>query len=93
VKSSTSQKIGGQITEKTTAPVTASPVSDAEFSDSPGVHRLFSLKRGHLYSLEQEGKIKGVSLRRRGASRGKKLWDVQSIRKYLASQMENGGGK
>jgi hypothetical protein len=86
---STSQKIGGQPTDKTTAPVTTS-FPDAEFTDSPGAYRIFSLKRTYLYLLEKEGLIRGVSLRRRGTGRGKRLWSIDSIRSYLASQMEKG---
>jgi hypothetical protein len=85
---STSQKIGGQPTDKTTAPVTASPVFDAEFCDSTGAFHRFALKRTYLYELERLGLIRGVSLRKKGATRGKKLWDIASIRAYLASQVE-----
>jgi hypothetical protein len=84
--------IGGQPTDKTTAPVAASPASDAEFCDSPGAFRRFNLRRSHLYQLNAEGLIDGCSLRRKGKQRGRRLWSIDSIRKYLASQMQNGGG-
>jgi hypothetical protein len=80
-------KIGGQLTDKTTASVTASPASAAEFCDSPGAFLRFGLRRSLLYELHHLGLIKGVSLRRRGAARGKRLWSIDSIRSYLASQM------
>ena len=70
------------------APVTASPVNDAEFVDAPGLQGLFSIKRSLAYSLLGDGLIKGVSLRRRGQLRGKRLFEVASVRAYLASQME-----
>jgi hypothetical protein len=70
------------------APVTASPVNDAEFVDAPGLQSLFSIKRSLAYSLLADGLIKGVSLRRRGQLRGKRLFEVASVRAYLASQME-----
>jgi hypothetical protein len=80
--------VGGQRTDTTTAPVTASPVNDAEFCDSPGAFVRFGLRRSMLYDLASCGLIEGVSLRRRGAMRGKRLWSIQSIRDYLASQLE-----
>jgi len=86
-----SNKIGRQETDKTTAPVTVSPASDAEFCDSPGAFARFGLRRSLLYELHHLGLIKGVSLRRRGTTRGKRLWSIDSIRDYLVSQMENGG--
>src|SRR5262249_21928359 len=86
-----SSKRGSQQPVWTADPVTASPGSDAEFCDSPGVFHRFALKRTYLYELERLGLIKGCSLRKRGAVRGKKLWSIASIRAYLTSQMENGG--
>lgn len=74
-------------TAHTTAPVTASPANDAEFVDSPGAKARFGLGRSLLYQLHGEGLIEGVSLRRRGALKGKRLWGVDSIRRYLRSQM------
>jgi hypothetical protein len=72
----------------TVAPVTVSPVTDAEFVDATGLQGLFSIKRSLAYSLLADGLIKGVSLRRRGRLRGKRLFDVASVRAYLATQME-----
>jgi hypothetical protein len=80
--------IGAQLTDKTTAPVAASSGNDAEFCDSSGAFMRFGLRRSLLYDLHALGLIRGVSLRRRGAQRGKRLWDVASIRTYLSSQME-----
>jgi hypothetical protein len=85
------KKIGSQPTDKTTDQVKASPANDAEFCDSVGAFARFGLRRSLLYELHHLGLIKGVSLRRRGAARGKRLWCIDSIRAYLASQMENGG--
>ena len=76
----------------TTAPVQASPANnDAEFCDSPGAFARFGLKRSLLYELHAEGLIDGCALRRKGKQRGKRLWSIQSIRAYLASQMQTGG--
>ena len=80
--------IGRQQTEKTTASVKASPVFDAEFVDSYGLQAGWGLKWSLAYVLLAEGKIRGVSLRRRGSLKGKRLFDVASVRAYLRSQME-----
>ena len=74
---------------QTVAPVAASAANDAEFCDSPGAFVRFGLRRSLLYDLYAQGLIKGASLRRRGATRGKRLWSIDSIRAYLASQMES----
>jgi len=73
---------------KTTALVQASPANDAEFCDSLGAFVRFGLRRSLLYDLNAQGLIKGMSLRRRGAARGKHFGASDSIRSYLASQME-----
>jgi hypothetical protein len=90
MKTANHKSLGGQKTDKTTAPVQASPANDVEFCDSPGAFLRFGLRRSLLYDLYAQGLIRGVSLRRRGAQRGKRLWSVDSIRSYLAAQM-NGG--
>ncbi len=72
----------------TIVPVTASPGNDAEFVDAPGLDALFSIKRSLAYTLLDEGLIRGVSLRRHGRLRGKRLFDVASVRAYLNSQMQ-----
>jgi len=71
-----------------TAPVKASPAQDAEFLDAVGLHANFGIKRSLAYVLLAEGLIRGVSLRRRGQVRGKRLFEVASVREYLRSQME-----
>jgi hypothetical protein len=73
------------------APVAASPVHDAEFVDAPGLQARFGIKRSLAYVLLADGLISGVSLRRRGQVRGKRLFDVASVRAYLNSQMQEAG--
>jgi hypothetical protein len=84
--------LGEQITENTTAPVNATPAYVAgqhpEFLDARGVEGRFSIRRSLLYELYNGGHVKSVSLRRRGQSRGKRLFSVDSIRKFLREQME-----
>jgi len=93
MKHSSTKRIRDSRSETTTAPVTASVGSDAEFCDSPGAFQRFGLRRSLLYELNKLGLIEGVSLRRRGRARGKRLWSIDSIRSYLRSQMENGGNE
>jgi hypothetical protein len=75
---------------QTTAPIEASPPSavDPEFVDVPGLFSRFGIKRSLAYVLLKDGVIKGVSLRRRGHTRGKRLFAVDSVRAFLRSQME-----
>jgi len=72
----------------TIAPPTASAANDAEFVDCPGLQARFGIKRSLAYALLADGAIRGVSLRRRGQLRGKRLFDVASVRAYLASEMQ-----
>ena len=86
--------IEGGNAQKTVVPVTASPANDAEFVDSPGLQARFGIKRSLAYALLADGAIRGVSLRRHGHVRGKRLFDVASVRAFLAKQqMESEGGK
>jgi hypothetical protein len=61
---------------------------DPEFVDIPGLEARWGIKRSLAYQLLADGKIRGVSLRRRGQSRGKRLFSVSSIRQFLREQME-----
>jgi hypothetical protein len=72
--------------------VGAAPASqlDPEFVDVPGLQTLFGIKRSLAYALLADGKIQGVSLRRRNQIRGKRLFKVDSVRAFLRSQMERG---
>ena len=90
------KKFGEQITEKTTAPVNATPAYVAgqgpEFLDAAGLQARFGIKRSLAYTLLADGVIQGVSLRRRNQVRRKRLFSVDSIREFLRRQMQNGGG-
>jgi hypothetical protein len=89
-----SKSNGGQ-QSLTTDPVRATPANvagqDPEFLDARGIEGRFSIRRSLLYELHNGGHIKSVSLRRRGQSRGKRLFSVDSIREFLRAQMKNGG--
>ena len=86
------KKLGEQITEKTTVPLSEAAARashvDPEFVDCPGLQARFGIKRSLAYALLAEGAIKGVSLRRRGQIRGKRLFDVASVRDFLRAQTQ-----
>ncbi len=60
-----------------------------EFVDCKGLEAGWGIKRSLAYALLADGKIQGVSLRRRNQVRGKRLFKVDSVRSYLRSQMED----
>ena len=79
-------------------PATTVPLSEAaarashvdpEFVDIPGLEARWGIKRSLAYQLLADGKIRGVSLRRRGQIRGKRLFSVDSVRQFLRDQMES----
>jgi hypothetical protein len=61
---------------------------DPEFVDCRGLEAGWAIKRSLAYQLLADGKIRGVSLRRRGRLRGKRLFDVASVREFLRAQMK-----
>jgi hypothetical protein len=61
---------------------------DPEFAGHAKIRELFGLSRTHTYRLSTEGLIRSVSLRERGKARGRRLYDVQSVRDYFAANME-----
>ena len=85
-------KLGGRLTDKTTASLSEAAARashiDPEFVDCQGLQAGWGIKRSLAYQLLAEGKIKGVSLRRRGQCRGKRLFSVDSIRAFLRERME-----
>lgn len=76
---------------KTTVPVNAGNNFDPnpEFLRTNPVYRKFGLKRGTLYNLHRDGKIKSVLLRSRGQKSGVRLWCVESIRSFIQQSMQN----
>src|SRR5512132_1262084 len=88
-------KPGGQLTDNTTASLSEAAARashiEPEFVDCKGLEAGWGIKRSLAYQLLADGAIKGVSLRRRGQLRGKGLFSVDSVRKFLRSQRENGG--
>ena len=62
---------------------------DPEWVDCRGLEAVFGIKRSLAYALLADGKIRGVSLRRRNQLRGKRLFEVDSVRSFLKSQMRD----
>jgi hypothetical protein len=77
--------------EFTEAPVEPGRFSSPEFLDIDGVRGYFGLKQSLTYRLLAEDKIRAVSIRQRGKTRGRRLFDVQSIRQFLNSQVDKEG--
>jgi hypothetical protein len=59
-----------------------------EWTDAHGILELFGLRRSTAYHLDKEGLIKSVSLREENERRGKRLFYVPSIRKYLNDKLD-----
>lgn len=78
--------MGGILT--TTPPVIAEGHLNPEFAGHAKIRELFDLSRTHLFRLSAEGRIRSVSLRQYGKVRGRRLYDVQSVRDYLTANME-----
>jgi hypothetical protein len=80
--------------EFTTSAPEAAPVIVAaqtpEFLDAAGLQARFGIKRSLAYSLLADGVIRGVSLRRKNRTRGKRLFCCDSVRDYLNQQMGAG---
>jgi len=77
------------VTQTSTEPVQPGNFTGVqpEFGRTADVQRLFGLRRGSLYNLFGDGKIKGVLLRVRGQKSGVRLWHLQSIADCIRSQM------
>ena len=63
---------------------------DPEFVDCKGLEAGWGIKRSLAYQLLADGKIRGVSLRRRNRIRGKRLFCVASVRAFLNLRLEAG---
>jgi hypothetical protein len=72
--------------KRKTSIVTHTPARYArepEYVDAYGLKANYGISRSLAYVLVQEGLIQSVSIRRPGANRGKRLWRVSSVKKYL----------
>lgn len=64
--------------------------SEAEWAREKQLTAQFGLTHMILYTLRKEGKIRTISLREEGKKYGARLYNVASIRQYLASLEERG---
>lgn len=58
-----------------------------EFGRASDVQRLFGIKRGTLYNLLADGKVRGCLLRVRGQKSGVRLIDLDSVRNHILDAM------
>jgi hypothetical protein len=75
-------------TKKPRSPSEVAINACTEWTDYHGIHLLFGLRRSTAYHLANEGLIKSVSLREENERRGKRLFYVPSIRKYLNDKLD-----
>ena len=78
----------------TVAPVCVGDLSHTlpEFGRCLDCTRLFGLKRGTLYNLLSAGRIRGVLLRVKGQKSGVRLFDLNSVRSFIGTEMNKEGG-
>jgi hypothetical protein len=80
-------------TEPITAPADASATTVLpEFGRWRDVQRLFGIRRGTLYNLIAEGKVKSISMRRKGNKHGCRLFYLPGISAHLHSLLGNYSG-
>lgn len=58
---------------------------EPEWADEKFVTRNFGITHSPLFRLRKSGAIRSVSLRPEGASYGKRLYHIPTIREYLAN--------
>jgi hypothetical protein len=73
---------------ESTEPVRAATPANPEFLDAEGVEKHFGIRRSLLFRLLAENQIRGVSIRKTGRLRGKRLFDCSSIRALLLSNID-----
>jgi len=73
----------------TSAPVHPGNFTGAqpEFGRTKDLEKLYGLRRGTVYNLLALGKIRGCVLRVRGKKSGIRLFDLESVRQFIRSQM------
>jgi len=65
---------------------TTNQIGPAEFVDAHSLRFMFGIGRSLVYQLLSEGAIRSISLRRKGNTRGKRLFDVATNREFLSKQ-------
>ena len=70
------------------SPSVANVQASPEFVDHRGLTAMFGFSRAHAYRLAKAGKIRTVNLRESGKLKGRRLFEVASIRALLLSCIE-----
>ena len=87
------QVIAQQYSTETMPGVTGGAISSCvpEFGRWQDVQRIFGIKRGTLYGLIEEGKIRSITLRKPGRKFGCRLIHLESVRAHLHALMARQG--
>jgi len=56
---------------------------EPEFAGHKEIRFIFGLSRTHLFRLAKDGKIKSASVRDKGKVKGRRLYNIASIRAFL----------
>ena len=82
--------------ERTNAHLTSQPIQAGnftgvlpEFGRAEDVRRHFGIKKGTLYNLLKQRKVRGRVLRVTGEFKGVRLWDMASVRAFIHSQNDD----
>lgn len=88
--SAATKQMKRQNAELTIASIRAGDCTGAspEFGRVQDLARNFGIKRGTAYNLLAQGKIRGCLLRVRGQKSGVRLFDLDSVRAFIRSEME-----
>jgi hypothetical protein len=76
---------------RTTAAQNQAVIETPEWADEKTITRLFGLTRTPLFNLRKAGKIRSISTAHGGATYGKRLFYVQSVRDFFEAQERNEG--
>lgn len=76
----------------TTTSLPKSTITDTrpEWIDARAVQHIFGICKSTAYRLADEGKIRTSSLRERGKLRGKRLFSLDSISRFIESRATGG---
>lgn len=75
-------------TDLSPEPFNAAPPASPEFLDAAGVEKHFGIRKSLLFRLLAENRVRGISIRKRGRLRGKRLFECSSIRKFLLANVD-----
>lgn len=70
-------------------PQNQATINEPEWGDEKTIFRLFGITRTPLFNLRKAGKIRSVSTAHGGATYGKRLFNVQSVRDFFEAQERN----